>query len=195
MGIEYTNRCGDKYYLLQGKTKTGKPKYFMARKANGEVVEQIPAGFEIHEHPEQGRVTIRKIRPTNITAAEHRFLEEQTRILAGLEYFCVDIQDDSLVIYTPGPGLSDTFSRIVKVFGDFPGNAEAVRDWLGNRSAYHAMFRFTLANEAHRLFAVERWCFLGSIDDWFFLAGPKPLAQQAKTYLPHLTKESFYTLM
>jgi hypothetical protein len=27
MPVEYVNRCSEPYFLLQGKTKTGKPKY------------------------------------------------------------------------------------------------------------------------------------------------------------------------
>ena len=42
MPFEYVNRCGDRYYLLQGKTKTGKPKYYASKKAEGVPVEQMP---------------------------------------------------------------------------------------------------------------------------------------------------------
>ena len=30
MGVTYVNRMGKTYYLLEGKTKTGKPKYYEA---------------------------------------------------------------------------------------------------------------------------------------------------------------------
>ncbi len=47
MSIEYVNRRGDKYYLLQGKTKTGKPKYYVSRKPDG--VSQAQSALLAHE--------------------------------------------------------------------------------------------------------------------------------------------------
>lgn len=195
MGIEYTNRCGEKYFLLQGKTKTGKPKYYVSRKAEGVTVEQMPDGYEFYENPERGLVSVRKIRPSNVSAEERQFLEERTRILAGIEYFCVDIQYDSLVIYTPATDPAVSVSLLSKMFGGFPGGEQAERDWIGSHTRYLPMLRFTLTDEHKRLFTVERWCFRGGIDGWHFLARAKPLAQQAETYLPHLNQESFFELM
>ena len=51
MTITYTNRSLQTYYLHQGTTKTGKPKYFFSKKSEGNLVEQIPDGFEIYENP------------------------------------------------------------------------------------------------------------------------------------------------
>jgi hypothetical protein len=31
MTIEHVNRRGDRYYVLQGKTKTGKPKFYCSK--------------------------------------------------------------------------------------------------------------------------------------------------------------------
>jgi hypothetical protein len=53
MPLEYVNRRGEKYFLLQGTTKTGKPKYYVSRKAEGVPVESVPEGYEIHENPER----------------------------------------------------------------------------------------------------------------------------------------------
>ena len=76
MGLEYVNRCGDRYYLLQGKTKTGKPKYYVSRKCNGEPVDKMPEGFEFYEHPEQGLVSVPgfgrlRSRPVSASNSKH----------------------------------------------------------------------------------------------------------------------------
>jgi hypothetical protein len=195
MPIEYTNRKGDRYFLRQGKTKTGKPKYFVSRKLTGEPVEEMPDGYELFEHPEQGLVFVRKIRPTRILPEEREKLRGWTHELAGAEYFIVDVQDDSLVIYTPGNDPAES----VKVFDDFPsmlpGCKASMKEHFAKTAVYVAMFRFTLVNEKKRFFAVDRWCFKGSIDNWFSLAAGRPLEEQARKYLPHLHKESFYELM
>lgn len=195
MGIEYTNRRGEKYFLLQGKTKTGKPKYYASRKPNGIPVEQMPEGYELYEQPERGLVSVRKIRPSNITAEERLFLETQTRTLAGIEYFRVEVEGDSLVVYTPATDPAASASILSKLFGGSSSDADAHRDWVASRAVYLPMFRFTLADAKQRLFSAERWCFRGSIDDWWFLAPPRPLAKHAKAYLPHLNRESFFDLM
>jgi hypothetical protein len=51
MEIEYINRRGKKHYLHEGKSKTGKPKYFFSLKSEGTLVKTIPEGYEIYEHP------------------------------------------------------------------------------------------------------------------------------------------------
>ena len=57
------------------------------------------------------------------------------------------------------------------------------------------MLRFTLIDEGERQYSAERWCFLGAIDDWFFLSGGNSLENLARRYLPHLSRESFFELM
>ena len=47
MSITYTNRKGRTYYLCQGVTKTGKPRYYFAREPRDTVLEELPGGYEI----------------------------------------------------------------------------------------------------------------------------------------------------
>ena len=56
MALEYKNRNGDVYYLQAGRTRTGKPKYYLGRQLTGEPLDAVPEGFEIYESPERGRV-------------------------------------------------------------------------------------------------------------------------------------------
>lgn len=195
MGIEYVNRCGEKYFLLQGTTKTGKPKYYVSRKPGGVPVEHMPEGYELYENPERGLVSVRKVRSSNITPDELRFVEDQIRALAEIDYFRVDIQEDALVVYTPATDPAAAASLLSMMFGDFPGGLAAECASIGNNARYLPMFRFELTDEKKRLFSVKRWCFRGGIDGWVFLAGSASLAHQAEKYLPHLNRESFYELM
>jgi hypothetical protein len=195
MPVEYVNRRDERYYLHQGKTRTGKPKYYFSRKPGGVPVEQVPDGYEIYEHPERGIVFIRKVRTSRVLPVEREMLARWTRELAGIAFFCVDVQEDSLVIYTASTDGEALVNSLSERIGMFPGREAAAREWIGKHATYLPMLRFTLVDEKKRLFAVERWCFRGSIDDWFFLAGPQPLETQAKKYLPHLNRESFFELM
>jgi hypothetical protein len=65
-------------------------------------------------------------------------------------------------------------------------------------SKYTKVMRFTLVDEGERTFAVQRWCFRGSIDDWIDLwmsGGHGKLADLVKTFLPHIGHESSFELM
>ena len=195
MAFEYVNRRDERYYLLQGKTKTGKPTYYASRKARGVPCDQLPEGYEIYEHPEQGIVSVRKVRHSRVLPGERDILADLTRELAGIEHFCVDIQDDSLVIYTPSIDPASSVNALSRLFGPFAGGAASEREWIGKHQTYLPMMRFTLVDEESRLYYLERWCFRGSIDDWFLLTGGHSLERLARKYLPHLGQESFYELM
>ena len=52
MPVTYVNRYLDTYYLHVGRTKTGKPKYWFSTKADGDLVEAIPEGYEVYENPD-----------------------------------------------------------------------------------------------------------------------------------------------
>jgi hypothetical protein len=54
--------------------------------------------------------------------------------------------------------------------------------------------RFVLDDAKQRRFVCERYCFLGSIDDWIFIGGSEPLADLVRTFMPHLGAESFFEL-
>ena len=65
MPVTYTNRKGVIYYLCQGRSKTGKPRYYFARELKGEPLEAIPQGWKIQESP-NGIVSLVRDRPAQI---------------------------------------------------------------------------------------------------------------------------------
>ncbi len=62
-------------------------------------------------------------------------------------------------------------------------------------ATYAKMMRFTLIDAKKRTFNLDRWCFMGSIDDWYFIEGDAPLAALATKYACHLGQDSFFELM
>jgi hypothetical protein len=60
MAFQYTNRKDQIYYLYQGITKTGKPKYFFSTKNKSGQLEGIPDGFEVYENPNAQVFLIKK---------------------------------------------------------------------------------------------------------------------------------------
>jgi hypothetical protein len=59
---------------------------------------------------------------------------------------------------------------------------------------YEAAMRFVLVDKKARTFVAQRFCYLGSIDDWIDISEPGKLADLARTYLPHLGKDSYFDL-
>jgi hypothetical protein len=79
--------------------------------------------------------------------------------------------------------------------GETLGGRLADAEWSQKHSHYSPMFRFALIDEEERYYSVERWCFLGAVDGWYFLSGGAPLDKLARKFLPHLGKESFFELL
>jgi hypothetical protein len=189
MSISYANRKGQTYHLMEGQTRTGKPRYWFATKLGKSLAEAVPPGYEIYECPENAQVLLRRAHPRLIGDLEVRTVEDGIRKYAQAPYSIVSVEDDSIVVYLPDLDVREA-SRLVESFG-LPASPGQVEEWV-QRSRYSKMLRFTLADPGRRRFTVERWCFLGSIDRWIFLAGPAALPDLVKKYAPHLGRESFF---
>ncbi|MEX2140041.1 MAG: hypothetical protein WD894_12320 [Pirellulales bacterium] len=193
MPIEYENRRGDRYYVLEGRTKTGKPKYYCSKKAQGVRVERMPDGFEIYENPRDAVVVIRRVRTSPILPIEKEMLEKWLREYAAEAPSIVEINGAALVVYSADIDPD----RMTAMMGLVEANrrSKEAKTYILRQSTYSPMFRFELIDEEERLYAVQRWCFSSAIDDWYFLGGGAPLEVLAREYLPHLGKESFFELM
>jgi hypothetical protein len=164
MAIEHVNRKGQRFYLHETKTKTGKPKFFFSMKDGGALVGSIPEGFEVYENPD-AQVFLRKKLPRFITDPEIAAVREGLRYHADDRHCMADVRERHIVVYHSERG-----------------------------DLYQKVLRFTLVDEDARRFAVERWCFLGSIDNWVHLSGVGELAMLVERYVPHIGKESFFEL-
>jgi len=192
MPIQYLNRKGDTYFLHESKTKTGKPKWFFSKKTEGTLAESIPDGYEIYEN-HNAQVFLRIIVPMLVTKEEIETVEEGVRTFAKLRYFLVEAKSDSIVVFIANQDTGFLEESVASRFGitDREKLASAMQGFL----TYLPMMRFNLVDEKRRRFSVERWCFRGSIDDWFPLGGSGDLSTMVRKFAPHLGEESFYELM
>lgn len=191
MAITYQNRKGDVYYLLQGKTPKGAPRYYFSRKPADNVVTQIPDGYEIYEKPDSAQVFLRRIVPSAITPGERAFVLAEARRAIRTGAVLVDVEKASLIVYQ-AEGHEHLMETLLG--GPLPATGP-IASWTETHGHYTKMLRFTLVDKEQRLFSAERWCFLGGIDDWFPLCGPRPLADLVPGYTRHLGKESFFELL
>ncbi len=189
MAVEHINRRGQKYYLHQGNTKTGKPKYFFSMKSEGTLVQTIPDGFEIYENP-NAQLFIQRIQPKIITDDEIATVEKGMKKFSSLQHYQIVIKKDNIYLYTPDQeanNLSELYSSIS--FG-----RSDIQSSINRTITYSAMLKFVLIDEQKRIFTTERFCFLGSVDDWIYIGNSDTLQKLVEKYVKHLGKDSFYEL-
>ena len=95
------------------------------------------------------------------------------------------------MVYTPDGGAVDGFAAIGRIFGSPPIDVAAQLSRFAN---YTAELRYTLADADQRLYAAERYCDRGWVQNWIWIGGPAPLEALAQKLLPHLGEDSFYEL-
>jgi hypothetical protein len=190
MVVEYVNRKSQKYYLHQGATKTGKPKYFFSMKSEGTLVKTIPDGFEIYENP-NAQVFLQKVQPKIITDEEIAIVEQGMKKFSSLKYYRIDVKKNIIYVYT----TNQDEEKLTEVFSKFKFAKDTDIENAINRSiSYTAMLKFTLFSENIRAFSAQRFCFLGSIDDWIDIGFPDTLQNLIEKYVKHLGHNSFYEL-
>lgn len=182
MAVTYRNFRGDIYYLHRSKTKKGYWKYFFSKKENGTAeLDEIPQGYEIYENP-NGQVFLRKITKQIIRPEELKIIEQGMKNYSKITDFKLDVKKNLVYIYTVVDFNTDDV--ILEMIGNSLNNKQ-----------YHSEMRFRLDYEEPRTFSVERYNYLGSIDDWIFLNQSDNLEQLVKDYVKHLGEESFFNLI
>ncbi len=195
MTVQYTNRRSITYYLHAGKTKTGKPKYHFSMKKEGNLVGKIPAGYEIFEHPANAQVFLRKTQPKVITDIEKRLIGKSLKKIKVSKRYLFDIKGKVITIFESDQdidALRELFTGMSNQ--DSLNNQFTVDSAIDNAITYFPVMRFILDDKIMRAFVAERFCFIGSIDDWIYIGGPDSLDKLLKKYLKHIGEESFFEL-
>ncbi len=190
MPIEYINRKSQTFYLHRSNTKTGEPKYFFSLKSDGILADTIPDGYEIYENP-NGQVFLRKAQPKIITDLEIAVVKKGVRQYSDMKYYIIDTKKNAIIVYLADQDI-DAIKEILPA--PFISKFESWEKALNNILSYSPMLRFVLIDKAKRKFIAERYCFLGSMDDWINIGGPDRLENLTKRFLKHLGEESFFEL-
>ena len=117
-----TNRHGRVYYLHEGTTKTGKPRYFAARNIRTGVLTAMPAGYEFAESI-NGVVSVRRVDPSRPKLPPDN-LELVRRELARWERlrgYEVEERRGAIVIHEPVGGVPDkALAKLADLFASTP---------------------------------------------------------------------------
>ena len=190
MPVKHVNRRGQTYYLHRHSAKGGRVGYHFSLDEEGDLVDEIPAGYEIYENP-NGQVFLRRQREKIIHDEEVNLVRDGVKRHTQLEYFLVDVRDNAIVVYTADQDVDG----LMQIMGSglFAGR-ERARERIEHLLSYSPMMRFVLHDREKRTFTPQRYCFRGSIDDWIDIGAAGPLGALVRRFIPHLDRESFFDL-
>ena len=188
MAITHVNAKEKTYYLHQGTTKTGKPKYHFSMNSEGTLADAIPEGFEIYEAPDS-RVFLRRIPPKLITDEERQVVEDGMRKYSGVQDYQIDVRGKTIEVYT---ALQDreTFSEMFAAMRPPPSKTK-IAELVTQFMSFGLRMQFILKDKKRRTFVAQRPGPLGWFDDWVDIDKPGKLSTLVKKYVPLLGEESF----
>lgn len=192
MVVTYVNRKDKTYYLHQGTTKTGKPKYTFSQSREGDLVDAIPEGYEIYENP-RGQVFLSKIKPQIITDEEIATVKAGMEKYCDLKHFIIDVKKGIIFVHTANQDIQELVAMLAP-FSQGAADKARMQKLLEKELNYSAELRFVLIDQPTRTFQTERYCYLGAIDDWIPIGKLDQLPALVKAYVKHLGKESFFEL-
>lgn len=185
MPIIYTNRKGRTYYLCQGVTKAGKPRYYFATTAKGDKVERIPEGYVISESV-NGVVSLAKERPSLFLEREVTVVKDAVQKHPLAKNYRVSVKHDRLEIYEHvGPDLDDLFAGLQK---------ERLQEGERVHGQFTPVMRFILHDKQQRIFRAQRMCYRGSVDDWIDIGYSKSIDAMTSRLIPKLGTDAFFEL-
>ena len=194
MQITYTSRKGRTYYLCQRVTKKGKPRYYFAREPKGKPVEEIPKGHEVRESV-NGIVSLGKKRRVQILPDEKAAVEAAIERHPKSRNYRIDVKDKWIVVYERIGDAEEVLSEFSRFGGVSPARLEAVRETLDRHAQFTPVMRFTLFDQEPRTFYTERWCYLGSIDDWIHIGPSGSVHLLAQRFIPLLGTEALFEVI
>jgi len=108
--VSYVNRMGREYFVHQGLTKTGKPKYFASQKREGAIT-RLPHGFVFGESI-NGIVTIQRPKPPRVPETDIVLVKQKVAVYQHLKHYRVEVKDKTILIYEPmGLESVDTLAK------------------------------------------------------------------------------------
>ncbi|MBI4702615.1 MAG: hypothetical protein HY744_15955 [Deltaproteobacteria bacterium] len=98
----HTNRMGDTFYLHEGRTKTGKPRYFFAKTVGDGALAEMPDGFEVSESI-NAVVSVRRKRAAQrqVPAADVELVRAAVKQHRHLRDHDVSVVGPAIVVFEP----------------------------------------------------------------------------------------------
>ncbi len=195
--VTYTNRMGDTYYLHEGRTKTGKVRYFVAKTPREGGLSAIPEGYELAESI-NGVVSVRKIdvSAASIPAADVALARAEMARHAHLHGHRIEIVKGEIVVFEPVTDMSipDWAGEIAGPLYKRSAGPDARGDSMTRRRVrYGPVMKFVLSRERNE-YSVHRMTYRGD-GGWSWPLASGSLHALLKRFLGRVGTEEFYELL
>ncbi|MEZ4410921.1 MAG: hypothetical protein R3A52_31255 [Polyangiales bacterium] len=188
--MTYVSSRGESWYLHEGVTKTGKPRYFVARSVGAGALAAMPEGREFRESI-NGVVSVARVDASapRVDPADLAALQAEVKKHRQLARHKVAELKGALVLHEPHGLGSMEMSAFATIFGLDP---EALSGLPVTRVRYTPVLKF-VTNPDAGTWSVYRWVSLGE-GFWHWLGHGK-LLTLAREYLPAVGTDEFFELL
>lgn len=197
MPISHTNRKGQTFFLCQGATKTGKPRYFFSKTAAQNALEQIPAGHHIEESV-NGVVSLVKDRKQPILPEEIQVVEAALHRHPKGNNYRVSAKGKQITVYERmGPdaeAMADIFGETLPMYSR-QDILDGMRAILDKNAQYSPMLHFNLVDTVARTFCAERATYVVSLPEWVGICDCGSLQSLVDQIIPLLDTDEYFELL
>lgn len=186
--VAYMNRMGVTYYLHQGTTTTGKPRYFLAKTISEGALDEIPEGFEITESI-NAVVSVRRRMPetTVLPAADVMAVETAIGRHFHLNGYVARAVGNAIVVFEPRPRPQELKDLVQRSFGL---RADAFVTERMKRAKYAPVMKFEREGTGYVAF---RMTYRGK-GGWSWPLQAGTLHDLARKLVPSIGTEGFFGL-
>jgi len=179
MPITYKNQKDDIYHIHEGKTKTGKPKWFLSTKQDGKMMDYIPEGYEIHESPD-GRVSLIRTFISLFTDDEIHIIKHFFDKGTNKRSYKVDVKKEGIVVFRSNQSI-DECRKIIQDFRPFFIRESKLEENIKKFLTYSPWLRFVKRKNDSRIM-LEKWDLSGFEARWTLIEIADNLTGVAKRY-------------
>ena len=192
--LSYTNRRGNTYYLHKGRTKTGKPRIFVAKTVREGALAEMPNGYAFVESI-NGVVSVRKVRlgTPEIPDTDLAMVRAELARHEHLRRHRAEPIRGEIVVYEPIGGMSP--SDIAQLASLMYLSPEVVKSRLEGEmqnARYDPVMKFVL--EEPGIYTVYRMTYRGE-GGWSWPLASGTLSRVVKKYVKHVGTEEFFELL
>jgi len=188
--LAYTNRYGKRYYLHAGRTRGGKPRYFVAKTSGEGTLDAMPGGYEFTENI-NGVVSVRRIDRRGPQAPEQHIelVRAEMRQHRHLRCYRAENVRGEIVIFERSSGLIPEAER-ASLCG--MRGIESALDFPAARTRYAPIMKFTPCGAGR--YSVHRMTYRGQ-GGWSWPLANGPLAKLAGRFIGKIGTDAFFDLM
>jgi hypothetical protein len=186
----YENRMGVRFFLHEGRTKTGKPKYFFAKTVRDGSLTGMPEGFEVTESI-NGVVSVRKkkVGEVSVPPADVKLVEAALARHQHLRWYKARVAEGAIVVFEPHPRPEELISFAEHAV--FTGRVENFVEERMKKAQYVPVMKFEIEGDDY---AVLRMTYRGH-GGWSYPLASGKLDALVKKFLPNVGTEKFSDIM